>query len=199
MLLIDSHEPKSIIEKLQSAISTKVLRLKYGDYSFSDIVIERKTLSDFFLSIKGDRLKEQMESIDRYYTEKYLLIEGFFDFSYVNNIDYLYSKLNEIILNYDIRLIFSKDCDCTASIIKKLYFNKNLGYVSDVAKRDRIYHAVKFFQIRRDRLEILFSKFGSIKNIVNAEKRDFKGIKSIGKRTVEKFKSMLEKNIFEGE
>ena len=82
MLLIDSHEPREIIKKLNTLIPTKVLRLKYGDYSFSDIVIERKTLSDFFSSLKNDRLKEQMESISRYYTEKYLLIEGFFDFSY---------------------------------------------------------------------------------------------------------------------
>ena len=48
MLLIDSHEPKEIIEKIKEAIPAQVLRLKYGDYSFSDISIERKTLSDFF-------------------------------------------------------------------------------------------------------------------------------------------------------
>ena len=78
MLLIDCHEPNAIIEKLESCIPTRVLTLKYGDYSFSDTVIERKTLSDFFTSIKNNKLQEQMEYMSRFYTEKYLLIEGFF-------------------------------------------------------------------------------------------------------------------------
>ena len=86
MLLIDCHEPKEIAEKLESSINVKVIKLKYGDYSFSDTVIERKTLSDFFVSLKNHRLQEQMECIGRYYAEKYLLIEGFFDFYYVNNV-----------------------------------------------------------------------------------------------------------------
>ena len=87
MLLIDSHEPKEVIEILKTCIRTSVIPLKYGDYCFSDIIIERKTLSDFFSSLKSGRLKEQMEAIGRFYTKKYLIVEGFFDFSYVNNID----------------------------------------------------------------------------------------------------------------
>lgn len=138
-----------------------------------------------------------MEAMNIYYTEKYLIVEGFFDFSYVNNIDYLYSKLNEIILNFDIKVIFSKDCDCTASITKKLYFKKNLGYTSNITRKDKIYHAVRFFDIRKDRLEILFSKFGNIKNIANADKKDFKGIKSVGRKTINKIKNLLETDIFE--
>ena len=109
MLLIDCHEPNEILISLQAHLNVKVLKLKYGDYSFSDVVIERKTLSDFFSSIKNNRLAEQMEFMNRFYTKRYLLIEGFFDFSYVNNIDYLYSKLTEFILNFDINIIFSKD------------------------------------------------------------------------------------------
>ena len=69
MLLIDYHEPIAIIEKLKSSLKVEVLKLKYGDYSFSDVVIERKTLSDFFLSLKNNRLADEMESINRYYTE----------------------------------------------------------------------------------------------------------------------------------
>ena len=111
MLLIDCHEPNAIIEKLKLFMPVRVLTLKYGDYSFSDTIIERKTLSDFFTSIKNNKLREQMEYISRFYTEKYLLIEGFFDFSYVNNIDYLYSQLIDTMLNFDVKVIFSKDID----------------------------------------------------------------------------------------
>ena len=134
MLLIDCHEPITIIEKLKLSLKVEVLKLKYGDYSFSDIVIERKTLSDFFLSLKNNRLAEQMESINRYYNEKYLLIEGFFDFSYVNNLNYLYSKLADIILNFDIRVMFTKDSYHTVDILKRPYLMKNRGYIFNMSK-----------------------------------------------------------------
>lgn len=49
MLLADIHEPKSVIEELKLKTKLHVIKLKYGDYSFSDAVIERKSLSDFFL------------------------------------------------------------------------------------------------------------------------------------------------------
>lgn len=195
MLLIDCHEPDAIIEKLESAIPTRVLILKYGDYSFSDTVIERKTLSDFFSSLKSNKLKEQMEYISRYYAEKYLLIEGFFDFSYINNIDYLYSKLIDITLDFNIKLIFSKDIDQTVAIIRRIYRQRNFEYPLNVLKKDKVYHAAKFFEVSRNKLEMLFSKFGNIRSIANADKKEFK-IKSIGKRTVEKVRDVLESNIF---
>lgn len=197
MLLIDCHEPAGIIEHLQSRIPTATLKLKYGDYSFSDIVIERKTLSDFFTSLKNNRLQEQMESISRYYTDKYLLLEGFFDFSFVNNIDFLYSKLLDLMLDFDVKIIFSKDTEQTVRIIKKLYYKKNFLYINNVEKKDKIYHAVRFFGIHRKRLEIMFSKFGSISSIAKADKKDFKGIKSIGKKTRDKVKRVLNENIFQ--
>ena len=197
MLLIDCHEPITIIEKLKSSLKVEVLKLKYGDYSFSDILIERKTLSDFFLSLKDNRLAEQMESINRYYNEKYLLIEGFFDFSYVNNLNYLYSKLADITLDFDIRVMFTKDSYHTVNILKRLYLMKNRGYIFNISRKDKIYHLVKLFEINKQRLEILFSHFGSINNIANANKKQFKGIRGIGKSTVEKVKNLLGDNIFE--
>ena len=196
MLLIDCHEPDKIIKNLESSVQARVLVLKYGDYSFSDTVIERKTLSDFFCSLKNNRLNEQMECISRYYTEKYLLIEGFFDFSYVSNISYLYSSLIDIALNFDVKIIFSKDEDQTAAIIKRIYRQRNFGSPVNISKKDKIYHATRFFEIGRKKLEILFDRYGSIKNIANTDKKELKGIKSIGKKTVEKTINKLESNIF---
>ena len=168
MLLIDCHEPSEIIKKLETRIPVKVLKLKYGDYSFSDIIIERKTLSDFFASLKNQRLSEQMENLSRFYAERYLIIEGFFDFSYVNNIDYLYSELFSIVLNFDAKIIFSKDCEKTASIVKSLYFRKNFGYKPAAIKQDKIHHAAMLFGISRNKMELILSKFKSLGNIANS-------------------------------
>jgi len=195
MLLIDCHEPITIIKKLESIIPTKVLALKYGDYSFSDIIIERKTLSDFFCSIKNSRLEEQMESTSRLYTENYLLIEGFFDFSYVNNISYLYAKLESIVLDFDTKIIFSIDSDSTVLIIKKLFLKKNFGYIKNSTKKDKFYHTAKLFDINNKKLNAIFLKFGSIKNIANADTKEITKINSIGKKTVEKVKNALESDI----
>ena len=196
MLLIDCHEPDKIIKNLESYVKARVLVLKYGDYSFSDTVIERKTLSDFFSSLKNNRLNEQMECISRYYTEKYLLIEGFFDFSYVNNIDYLYSSLIDAALNFDIKIIFSKDEEQTAAVIKRMYRQRNFGSPVNISKKDKSYHAAKFLGISGKKLEILFDRFKNIKNIANADKKELKEIKSIGKKTAEKIKNELESDIF---
>ena len=195
MLLIDCHEPVEIIKKLETRIPVKVLNLKYGDYAFSDIVIERKTLSDFFTSLKNERIYNQMESLSRYYTEIYLIIEGFFDFSYVNNIDYLYSELFGIVLNFDVKIIFSKDCEKTASILKNLYFRKNFGYKPLAIKQDKLHHAAMLFGISRNKTESILSKFGSLSNIANSGKRELTGIKSIGKKTIKQIMDTLNGNL----
>ena len=195
MLLIDCHEPSEIIKKLETRIPVKVLKLKYGDYSFSDVIIERKTLSDFFTSLKNQRLNGQMENLSRFYEERYLIIEGFFDFSYVNNIDYLYSELFNIVLNFDAKIIFSRDCEKTISILKNLYFKKNFGYKPFSAKQDKIHHAAMLFGISRNKMGLILSKFGSISNITSSNKKEFNGIKSIGKKTIEQIRDTLNGNI----
>jgi ERCC4-type nuclease len=190
MILIDCHEPKQIIEKLHPIKNLQVARLKYCDYTFSDVAIERKTLSDFFSSIKSGRLQYQMESIGRYYLDKYLIIEGFFDFSYVKNIRYLYHKLFEITADFDVKIIFSCDINSTADAIKRLYIKRNLDYIKYI-KRDKSYHAAKFLGVSGKKFQILMSKFGSIKNIALADKKEFKGIKSIGKATIKNVRYSL--------
>ena len=72
----------------------------------------------------------------------------------------------------------------------------NIRWNFDVSRKDKIYHLVKLFEINKQRLEILFSHFGSIKDIANANKKQFKGIRGIGKSTIEKVKNLLEDNIF---
>ena len=195
MLLIDCHEPGSLVEKLQLRIPVEILKLKYGDYSFSDCIIERKTLSDFFSPLKNQRLVEQIENLNRFYTENYLLIGGFFDFSYVNNLDYLYYGLFKITLDFDAKLIFSKDIGGTADAIRKLYFRKNFGYRIKALNHDKIHCASRLFDINHKKFEILLSKFGNLKTMANADINDFKHIKSIGKRTIEKIKNTLNENI----
>ena len=124
------------------------------------------------------------------------MIEGFFDFSYVNNIDYLYSELFKITFDFDVKLIFSKDIGGTADAIRKLYFRKNFGYRIKTLNHDKIHCASRLFDINYKKFEILLFKFGNVKNMANADINDFKHIKSIGKRTIEKINNTLNEKLF---
>ena len=194
MILADCHEPEIIIEELKKNSDLKVIRLKYCDYSFSDVAIERKTLSDFFSSLKSGRLIGQMENIGMYYSSKFLIIEGFFDFSYIKNINYFHSVLLRITLDFDVKILFSLDEDSTADFIKRIYFRKNLNYIKEI-KKDKIYHAAKFFGISIKKLKIVMSKFPNINSIVIADEKEFKSLKGIGKSTIKKVKLVLESDI----
>lgn len=62
MILIDDREPNILIEKIKSyGVEVRVLRLPIGDYILGDeLVIERKTIDDFFNSIAQRRYYSQL-------------------------------------------------------------------------------------------------------------------------------------------
>jgi len=90
LMIIDSHEPIDIVEKLrQKGINLKVEHLSSGDYIFSNIGIERKTLTDFWGSItaKDKRIWRQMFELKRNYERPFLIIEKF-NFAYLRSPEY---------------------------------------------------------------------------------------------------------------
>ncbi len=90
IMIVDSHEPISIAEKLrQKGIPVKVEHLSSGDYIFSNIGIERKTLTDFWGSItaKDKRIWRQMFELKRNFERPFLIIEGF-NFAYLRSPSY---------------------------------------------------------------------------------------------------------------
>lgn len=195
MLLADIHEPESIIEELKSKVQLHVIRLKYGDYAFSDTVIERKSLSDFFSSLKSRRIFEQMENISRFYTAKYLFIEGFFDFSYVNNVEYLYNQLFLLSQNFGVKIVFSSDEKQTSCFISKMYLSRNHIIPMSVSKKEKVYHAAKLFDVSTRKMEKLCSHFGSISNMANAAKPHLAKINGVGLKTLKKIKIGMDSNM----
>lgn len=75
---------------------------------------------------------------------------------------------------------------------KNLHF-RNANFL---IKRDKIYHAVKFFGIGRRKLEALFQRFGSIRQMAKADKKGFRGIKQVGRKSIVKINNLLDENIF---
>jgi len=91
-LIMDIHEPIDICEKLkQKGVPVKVEHLESGDYVFSNIGIERKTLSDFWTSLttKDKHIWKQVFELKRHYERPILVIEKF-NFQFLRSP--LYSK-----------------------------------------------------------------------------------------------------------
>ena len=194
MMLADFREPKSIIEILKGHLDTKVIELKYGDYSFGDCVIERKTISDFFSSLVNGRIFEQMQDISRFYTKKCLIIEGTIDFQYVN-VKQLFGDIFRINLRYDVNVLFSDDERQTANFLISMHKARNFKRPFSHFRKSKITHASEFFEISPRKLRILFDKFGNLNNILNADEKTIKEISMIGKATIKKIKNTASNNI----
>jgi len=90
VMIMDSHEPKDIAEKLrQKGIPVSVEFLSSGDYIFSNIGIERKTLTDLWGSItsKDKRIWRQMFELKRNFERPFLIVESF-NFAYLRDPSY---------------------------------------------------------------------------------------------------------------
>ena len=83
VLIVDSHEPEEFAEtfRQEKGIYIVVKELESGDYAFSNIGIERKTLRDFYNSItQGDkRIWQQMFNLKRCFERPMLVIERWDD------------------------------------------------------------------------------------------------------------------------
>ena len=82
-LYVDVHEPEEIAEMLrkEKGIYVEVRALKSGDYAFSNVGIERKTLNDFYNSIvHGDKhIWKQIFNLKHVFERPMLIIERWDD------------------------------------------------------------------------------------------------------------------------
>src|SRR4030042_3894427 len=76
-ILIDYRERNSFVPSHLSKMGFEIefKELKIGDYIVKDVIIERKTVSDFISSMINQRLLKQIEELKQY-QNKLLIIEG---------------------------------------------------------------------------------------------------------------------------
>ena len=76
-ILVDDREGVDLVTPLTKlGVECMITRLSCGDYVCGDVVIERKTISDFCLSIIDGRLINQVEKMKEAFKHKYILISG---------------------------------------------------------------------------------------------------------------------------
>ena len=76
-IIVDTREKQSLISAnlIEQNAFVNFEHLEIGDYLISNIIIERKTISDFIQSMINKRLFHQLQEIKKY-PEYLLLIEG---------------------------------------------------------------------------------------------------------------------------
>lgn len=119
-IIIDTREKQSLTATnlLSKKANITFEKLEVGDYLVGDVLIERKTFSDFVGSMINKRLTEQLINLRK--SEKcFLLIEGF---------DYDYKKFNVhenaikgmflcVAVDFGIPIIYTKDGGETADFL----------------------------------------------------------------------------------
>jgi len=124
-IYVDVREEKTGIPSMLEAAGLMVIRrqLPMGDYLISEsIVIERKSAFDFARSLFDGRLFEQASRMSEAYPTVIYIIEG--DPIRIRRFrglqKQLYSALTTLILDYDVRVIYTQGPESTAEVLEAI-------------------------------------------------------------------------------
>jgi len=191
-ILIDYREKNSLVAShlIKIGLEVEFKELKIGDYVVKDVVIERKTVSDFISSMINQRLLKQIEELKQY-ENKLLIIEGISEKELYTednngmNPNSIRGFLLSILLKHKIPLIFSKNAEDTAKFINVLSKKKekeiNLNAKKKTLNRkEQLQFIIESFPgVGPKRAKKLLEKFGSIQNIILAPTENLKEILGI--------------------
>jgi len=122
-IIVDDREGKSSVPSLLQAtdgVRVLVRRLPFGDYLANGrVLIERKTIPDFILSLTTGRLWHQADDLLRFPRQKLMILEGEkaeFSRSRIRRAAVL-GSLMALMLKYDIPVLQTADAFETAEMI----------------------------------------------------------------------------------
>ncbi len=199
-IIIDYREKNSLVYSylIRNGFEIEFKELKVGDYIVKDVVIERKTISDFISSMINQRLIKQIEELKQY-ENKLIIIEGISEKElYTDNKEGINPNairgfLLSITLKHKIPIIFSKNSEDTAKFIEILSKKKekeiNLNAKKKILnKKEQLQFIIESFPgVGPKKAKRLLEKFGSIQNIILApteELREILGVQSENVREI---------------
>ena len=207
----DSNEPEIIRSKLLE-LGWFQQRLYAGDYSFysinyKHIGIERKAIPDFASSL-GERLSEQLYRMTEHYDISILLLEGSWQIVRDNVMvvkgveswgwSMAWNYLLSCQLQKGIALYFTANEGHTIKALNELYsyFQKavHTGGVSRSIVGDPRLLAFQCGGIGPKIGKALLEKFGSIKNVANADIKDYLEVEKMGKVRAQRLLDHLTKD-----
>ncbi|MDY9927352.1 DEAD/DEAH box helicase [Methanosarcina sp.] len=207
-IVIDHRETKCGVAKTLDRLGMELsfVALEVGDYVVSDrLAVERKRTDDFASSlIDGKRnLFAQLSDLARVYEKPVLIIEGedLFTSRQINP-NAIYGSLVSIAIDFGVSILYSRDEEETASILKVLAKREQTEN-----KREINPHGKKSASTLAEQQEYLISSisnigpkaarnlllhFGSVEAILRADIEELKGVKLIGPKTAARIREVLE-------
>ncbi|MEM1577598.1 MAG: ERCC4 domain-containing protein [Candidatus Pacearchaeota archaeon] len=208
MIIADKREKNSLIisELKAKGINVKEDILSIGDYIIGNIIIERKTISDFIASMINKRLIKQVINLkETEFENKLIILEGFDEEDIYGrgnlNDNAIRGIILSIILEHKIPIIFTKDYIDTANFLEVLYkrLKKKPREISLVSKPKfyTIYEQQEFIiesfpGIGKTLAREILKKFRTIKSFVNANISELMSVKKLGEKKARKIKKILE-------
>lgn len=189
LIVADNREKNSLViaELIARDIDVDFKQLAIGDYLIGEVVVERKTISDFISSMLNKRLFTQLENLKQH-EKSLLIIEGYQD------LDLSESGLHEnalkglilsICLEQRIPIIFTKDSQDTAIffslIAKKKKTEFSLRSKLQMTDQERLQFIIEGFpNIGPVTAKTLLEKYKTLKGIINAPEEEIKSL--LGKK-----------------
>jgi len=207
-MVVDYREAKSGVANTLDKLGVEVIftTLEIGDYVVSDrLAVERKRTDDFVNSlVDGKRnLFAQLSNLTRVYEKPVLIIEGTELFtSRQINPNAIYGSLVSIAIDFGVSLLYSRDEEETAAILKMLAKREQMEN-----KREVNPHGKKSTSTLTEQQEYLVSAiadigpkaarnlllhFGSVEAIMKADAKELKKVKLIGPKRATKIRELLE-------
>ena len=187
------------VDKIKCEIRVK--NMGVGDYQITDdIIIERKTVEDFSKSITDKRLYQQAKELVSNCRNPLMIIEGeniYHTFLHPNAIR---GALAAITVDFKIPVIQTQNETDTAFMLKRIALRQqNKDSKKEVSVRtstkpvmlpeQQLFIVESFPSIGPVNAKNLLRHFKSIKNMINANKKELKEVEGIGEKTA---KSIIE-------
>jgi len=202
-IFIDYREKNSLVAAylIKQNFLIEFKELKIGDYIVGDVIIERKTVSDFINSMINHRLLNQIENLKQY-KNRLLIIEGISEHELYKEEDFgvnpnaIRGFLLSILLKHKIPIIFSKNPEDTAKFLNVLSKKRDKEELlhpnkKNLDKKEQLQFIIEGFPgIGPKKAKKLLEKFGTIQNIILAPTEELKEI--LGARA-EKIREIIER------
>lgn len=176
-----------------------------ADYVVAEnCAVERKELHDFFRSVFDGRLFEQAERLAATYEKACLVVEG----DVVNTVKFMqtpqafWGALAKIMADHNIAVVFTPNEEHTAMFLCTLA--KKLQ--GEERRKVEVKHKPKTYTLRQrqllavqslprigpERAEALLKRFGSVRRVFQASKRELLSVKGLGEKTVQAIAEFLD-------
>ncbi len=207
VVFADVRERESGISKLLADLGCSVVekQLEVGDYiPGKEIVIERKSISDFVSSIVDRRLSKQLINMAESYERPLVIVEGDREKLFETNVhrNAIIGMLTSIALNYRVPILFTESKRETAQYIYVIAKREQEGKGSDVRLRigrkgltlgeQQRFVVESLPLVGPMTAKKLLKHFGSVKKIFNAEAKELQKVEKMGKEKAKKIKKVVE-------